>query len=69
MGSTSLQPQQLFHNVGGNARPEQDGSNDDIELDLNLLHPALATLQLLVNGLVPLLGKSHNLTAKPLMAW
>jgi hypothetical protein len=58
MGSTSLQSQQLLHKVGGHARPEQDGGNDDVELDLNLLHPALATLQLLLDRLVPLTRKS-----------
>ena len=56
MGSTSLQSQQLLHKVGGNARPKQNGGDDDVELDLNLLHPALATLQLLINGLVPLIA-------------
>ena len=54
MGSTSLQPQQLLHNVGGHSRPEQDGCNDDVELNLNLLHPALATLQLLFDGFISL---------------
>ena len=56
MGSTSLQSQQLLHKVGGNAWPEQDGGNDDVELNLNLLHPALATLQLLFNRLVSLIA-------------
>ena len=56
MGSTSLQSQYLLHKVGGNARPKQDGGNDDVELNLNLLHPALATLQLFLNRLVPLIA-------------
>ena len=56
MGSTSLQSQYLLHKVGSNARPKQDGGNDDVELNLNLLHPALATLQLLLNRLVSLIA-------------
>jgi len=56
MGSTSLHPQQLLHNVGGHAWSKQDGGNDDIELNLNLLHPALATLQLLFDGFISLIA-------------
>ena len=56
MGSTSLQSQYLLHKVGGNAWPKQDGGNDDVELNLNLLHPALATLQLLFDGFISLIA-------------
>ena len=56
MGSTSLHPQQLLHNVGGHAWSKQDGGNDNIELNLNLLHPALATLQLLFDGFISLIA-------------
>ncbi len=55
-GSTSLHPQKFLHNVGGHAWSKQDGGNDNIELNLNLLHPALATLQLLFDGFISLIA-------------
>jgi len=56
MGSTSLHPQQLLHDVGGHAWSKQNGGNDDVELNLNLLHPALTTLQLLFDGFISLIA-------------
>ncbi len=34
----------------------KDGSNHDVQLDLDLLHALLARLQLVLNGLVPLIA-------------
>jgi len=58
IGSTSLQPQQLLHDVSSNARPKQDGGDDDVELDFDLLHPTLSRLQLLFDRFISLVADS-----------